>query len=117
MTLVIEAATADLWTGSLTKVIEPAAAVHVIDIAGREGPVRSAAALARKPGQKDRYEGPDRREGAELDAEACREQGRICFAQAVAADSPEERERLRLRGEHWLARAKDWRPRAVRPTE
>jgi hypothetical protein len=74
-------------------------------------------ALASKPGQKDRYEGPDRREGDGLDADACREQGRICFAQAVAADSPEERERLRLRGERWMARAKDWRPRGVRTQE
>jgi hypothetical protein len=71
--------------------------------------------LAPTSGQKDRYEGPDRREGDGLDAEACREQGRICFAQAVAAEDPAERERLRLRGERWLARAKDWRPRGVRP--
>ena len=84
---------------------------------GPYGPPWSVAALAPTSGQKDRYDGPDRREGAELDAEGCREQGRVCFAQAVAADSPEERERLRLRGEHWMRRARDWRPRGVRPQE
>lgn len=64
--------------------------------------------MATRPGHKDRYEGPDRREGAELDAEGCREQARVCFAQAVAAEDPLDGERLRLRGEHWMRRARDW---------
>lgn len=107
---------AGLPTRALTKVIEPAATVHVIDIARTCRSLWSIAAVA-PTGRNDRYEGPDRREGDGLDAEACRDQGRICFAQAVAADSPEERERLRLRGEHWMRRARDWRARGVRPQE
>jgi hypothetical protein len=63
--------------------------------------------LAPTPGQKDRYQGPDRREGDGLDAEACRAQARVCFAQAIVAETPEERER-------WMRRARDWRPRSGR---
>jgi hypothetical protein len=70
--------------------------------------------LAPTPGQKDRYQGPDRREGDGLDAEACRAQARVCFAQAIVAETPEERERQRLRGERWMRRARDWRPRSGR---
>lgn len=70
--------------------------------------------MAPTPGQKERYEGPDRREGDALDAGACRQQARVCFAQAVAADDPAEGERLRLRGEHWMRRARGWSPRRAK---
>jgi hypothetical protein len=67
------------------------------------------------PGQKDRYHGPDRREGEGLDASACRDQARVCFAQAIAAEDAAERERLRQRGEQWMSRARKWSPRGARP--
>jgi len=105
-------------------VLQPTVLPYVIDIPGVGLAYRSNRVLV-MTGPRVRYEGPDRRGGEArdatvpgsqgLDAEACREQARVCFAQAVAADSPEERERLRLRGEQWMARAKDWRPRGVRP--
>ncbi|NBW09361.1 MAG: hypothetical protein EBR82_15190 [Caulobacteraceae bacterium] len=103
--------------------LQPRAQPYVIDIPGVGLAYRSNRVLV-MTGPRVRYEGPDRRGGEArdaqglaqgLDAEACREQARVCFAQAVAADSPEERERLRLRGEQWMARARDWRPRGVRP--
>lgn len=66
--------------------------------------------------QKPHYQGPDRRGGAGMRAEDCREQARICFAQAVAADDPELRERFRQRGEHWMIRWRNWSPRGFNPT-
>ncbi|GEM_PF-5111667 len=98
--------------------LQPRRPAYVIDIPGVGLALWSNRVLV-MTGPKVRYDGPDRRDVKDpddqgLDVEACREQARICFAQAVAADSPEERERLRLRGERWIARAKDWRPRGVR---
>jgi hypothetical protein len=49
-----------------------------------------------------------------MQAEDCREQARICFAQAVAALDPEDRERLCQRGEHWMTRWRLWAPRGFR---
>jgi hypothetical protein len=50
-----------------------------------------------------------------MERDDCREQARLCFAQAVASLDPDERERFCQRGEHWMTRWRNWAPRGFTP--
>lgn len=85
---------------------------------GPPRPLRSMTALRATTTSKGFYQGPDRRAASgdgDLYADDCREQARLCFAQAVASEDAAERERFRQKGEHWMTRWRNWAPRGFRP--